>query len=92
MQPGGQHGSPGATGRSVLSALPQGNVENEAPSARGRRLEETKKRAKDSYFKRKTLTVRMEAVEGKLLELEQRMEGCEEMAEQLRAMLNLSLE
>ena len=82
----------GATGRSVLSALPQGNVENEAPSARGRRLEETKKRAKDSYFKRKTLTVRMEAVEGKLLELEQRMEGCEEMAEQLRAMLNLSLE
>ena len=34
----------------------------------------------------------MEAMEGKLFELEQRVEGCEELAEQLRGIPNLSLE
>ena len=51
-------------------------------SVRARRLEETKKRAKNAYIQRKTLTVHMETVEGKLLE--QRVEGYEELAEQLR--------
>ena len=82
----------GATGGAGLSELPRGSLENEVTPARGRRLEETKKRARNSQFQRKTLTVRMEAVEGKLFELEQRMEGCEELAEQLRGLLNLSLE
>lgn len=60
-------------------------------SNRGRRLEDTKRKAKGVYYQRKTLTIRMEAVEDKLIELEQRLDGCEELADQLRGMLGLSL-